>query len=80
MLVLAARFSQPLNIPTSAFSLLWALPICLSIAAVYKAIKLETVQPALFVREMLLLFVTIVGFLLVVAIVLLSVAWLAGQL
>ena len=76
---LAELFSQPLYVPTSALSLLWALPICLSIAVVYKAIKMETIRPKIFVREVLLLFVTIIGFLSIVAAGLLGVACLAGQ-
>jgi len=77
--ILAELFSQPLYVPTSALSLLWALPICLSIAVVYKAIKMETIRPKIFVREVLLLFVTIIGFLSIVAAGLLGVACLAGQ-
>ena len=65
--------------PTSALSLLWALPICLSIAVVYKAIKMETIRPKIFVREVLLLFITIIGFLSIVAAGLLGIACLAGQ-
>jgi hypothetical protein len=77
--ILAELFSQPLYVPTSALSLLWALPICLSIAVVYKAIKMETIRPKIFMREVLLLFVTIIGFLSIVAAGLLGVACLAGQ-
>ena len=46
---------------------------------VYKAIKLETMRPWIFVREVLLLFVTIIGFLSVVAVGLLGISCLAGQ-
>ncbi|MCK5270503.1 MAG: hypothetical protein KAJ46_06950 [Sedimentisphaerales bacterium] len=77
--ILAELFSQPLYVPTNTLSLLWALPICLSIAVVYKAIKMETMRPKIFVREVLLLFVTIIGFLSVVAVGLLGVACIAGQ-
>jgi hypothetical protein len=77
--ILAELLSQPLYVPTKALSLLWALPICLSIAVVYKAIKMETMRPRIFVREVLLLFVTIVGFLSIVAAGLLGAACLAGQ-
>ena len=77
--ILAELFSQPLYVPTSALSLLWALPICLSIAVVYKAIKMETIRPKIFVREVLLLFITIIGFLSIVAVGLLGIACLAGQ-
>ena len=78
--LLAQVFSRPLEIPTEAISLLWALPICLSIALVYKAIKLEPFKTAVFVREVLLLFGTIVGFLVLVALGLLAIAKLAVAL
>ena len=64
---LAQLFTQPTYLPTHIFTQLWVLPICLSIALVYKAIKLEDFRPVLFVREVFLLFVTIVGFLIFVA-------------
>jgi len=80
LFILGQLFSQPLDIPTSALSFLWTLPICLSIALVYKALKLETIELRMFVREVALLFSTIVGFLILVAIVLLGIAHLAGQL
>ena len=74
----AQFFYQPMRIPTEAVSLLWVIPICLSIAVVYKAIKIETFTPALLIREVAFLFVTIIGFLLVVALCLLGIVWLAG--
>lgn len=64
-------FTEPLPVPTRPISLLWALPICLSIALVYKAIKLENFRVRLYLREVLLLFITIIGFLIAVAVVLL---------
>lgn len=76
LLLLAHIFSQPLEIPTRAISLLWALPICLTIALVYKALKLETFRFSTFLREVVLLFLTIIGFLVLVAIVLVIIAYL----
>lgn len=74
LLMLGQIFSQPLDIPTKAISLLLALPICLNIALVYKALKLETFKLSTFIREVFLLFCTIIGFLMVVAIALLIIA------
>ncbi|MFC1783381.1 hypothetical protein ACFL02_07320 [Planctomycetota bacterium] len=71
---LAQLFTQPTYLPTHFITQLWVLPICLSIALVYKAIKLEPFKPSLFVREVLLLFVTIVGFLILVAVCLYVIA------
>ena len=77
-MMIAAFLAQPLRVPSDITSLLWALPISLSIALVYKAIKVVNFKPLLFLREVALLFATIVGFLVVVAIVLLGVTRLAG--
>jgi len=65
--LLALWFARPLEIPTTPVSLLWALPISLSIAVVYKALKLPEFRTRLFLREVALLFATIVGFLALVA-------------
>ena len=75
--MLAKLFTQPSYIPTDITSLLWAIPICLSIAVVYKAIKIEHFEPGYFAREVSLLFVTIIGFLIVVAVALWTIARLA---
>ena len=75
--ILAELFTQPSYIPTDITSLLWAIPICLSIAVVYKAIKIEHFAPAYFAREVSLLFVTITSFLIIVAVVLWTIAHLA---
>jgi hypothetical protein len=69
-LAVTRLFTTPAYIPTDITSLLWALPICLSIAVVYKAIKLEQFTTGYFAREVSLLFITIIGFLVVVAMVL----------
>ena len=73
-LMLAQLFTQPTYIPTNIISLLWAIPICLSISVVYKAIKIEHFAPGYFAREVSLLFVTIICFLIVVAVVLWTIA------
>lgn len=67
VMMLGQLFRRPMDIPTESLSLLWALPICLSIALVYKAVKLNKFRPAVVVREVALLFGTIVGFLVLVA-------------
>ncbi len=74
-------FSQyPIAIPTTPASLLWALPVSLGIAAVYKAVKLEEFTWPLFVREVSLLFVTIIGALIATALCLLILARFVGLL
>lgn len=77
--LLAQLFRQPMDVPTTPLALLWSLPVCLSIALVYKAIKIRNFSPAVFTREAALLFVTIVVFLSLVALVLLGIAYLAQR-
>jgi hypothetical protein len=72
--MLAQLFTEPMYLPTTWVSLLWVLPICLSVSLVYKAIKIEEFRPGLFVREVLFLFGTIFVFLVVIAVVLLVIA------
>ena len=75
--ILAQLFRQPMYLPTNIVSLLWTLPICLSIALVYKTLKLQVLTVRLFVREVALLFITLLGFLTLGALLLLALAWLA---
>jgi len=76
----AQIFAKPLYVPTSARSLLWALPVCVGIAVVYKAVKLDDLRPARFVREVMLLAMTIIGVLIFAALTLLVIAILARHL
>ena len=78
--LLGQLFSQPMYVPTKAISLLWALPICFSIAIVYKSVKIEEFKAGLFIREVLLLFITIIGFLIMVSLILLAIAKMAHQI
>ena len=71
-----ANLSMPINVPTSPVGMLWALPISLMIAVVYKAVKLETFTPAKYAREVALLFATIVGFLAAAAVGLILIDYL----
>ena len=75
--ILAQLFRQPMHLPTDVASLLWALPICLSIALVYKALKMKTITPYLFIREVILLFATLIGFLVAGALALVVIAYIA---
>ena len=75
-LTLLAIFQTPMYIPTRPAAILWLLPLALTIALVYKAIKLEPFRPETFVREVLLLFATMVGFLVLIAGILLAISQL----
>jgi hypothetical protein len=76
--ILGQLFSQPLHVPTRAVSLLWVVPICLSIALVYKAIKLDDLKWGYYLREVGLLFCTLIGFLAVAGVCLLAVLKIAS--
>ena len=79
--ILAGILLEPMDVPTNAASLLWALPICVGIAVVYKAVKLDDSQLAFkpFIIETALLVATIIGFLILVAVSLLIIAMLAWR-
>ncbi|MBN2063300.1 MAG: hypothetical protein JW745_00745 [Sedimentisphaerales bacterium] len=68
----------PINIATTPASLLWALPVSLGIAVVYKAVKLEKFTWPIFAREVTLLLSTIIGALILTAICLLTIAKIVG--
>ena len=79
--ILAGILLEPMDVPTNVASLLWVLPICIGIAVVYKAVKLEDSQLALkpFIIETGLLVATLIGFLIFVGVVLLIIASLAWR-
>ena len=76
---LTATFTAPENIGVSAASILWLLPLAMSIAVVYKATKLPTIKPVPFLRESVILFGSIVVFLVITAVVLLTVTWVVTE-
>ena len=59
--MLGQIFALPLKVPTEPIMFIWVIPISLSIALVYKSIRLEKMSLQLFLREVFLLFITIVG-------------------
>jgi len=71
-----AGFTAPEEIGTTAQSLLLLLPVVASIAIVYKATKVPRVSACNFIKESVLLFGSIVIFMVITALVLSAVAWL----
>ncbi len=65
-----ASFTSPIEIGCEPESLLWLLPLVLSIAIVYKATKLKEVSLYKYTREVVLLFGSIMGFMILAAVVL----------
>lgn len=49
--IIIASFRSPEVVGTTVLSLLWLLPLALSVAVVYKATKLEKITAANFVKE-----------------------------
>ena len=80
MLALAAdimaQFRVPEEIGTNPRSLLLLLPLLVGIAVVYKATKVPKVSFGSFIKESVLLFASILVFMVITALVLAAVAWL----
>ena len=68
-----AGFTSPVYIGTTAKALLLALPLIAVISTVYKAIKVEEIKFASFLRESILLFGSIVAFMIITAIVIFAI-------
>ncbi len=69
-----AGFTAPEEIGTTAQSLLLLLPVVAAIAIVYKATKVPRVSAGNFIKESVLLFGSIVIFMVITALVLSAVA------
>ena len=76
---LLATFLYPEKISTTPLSMLWVLPLVASIAIVYKATKVDTIELKPFAKETFVLFGSIVVFLGVAAIVLCLIAWFVND-
>jgi len=74
--LIIANFTVPERIGVNPGSMLWLLPLAMSIAVVYKATKVPKVTAANFLKESVVLFGSIVVFMFVTAVALLALAWL----
>lgn len=70
-----ADFTAPEAIGTNPKSLLLLLPVVAAIAVVYKATKVPTISAGNFLKESIVLFLSIIVFMAVTALVLSGVAW-----
>lgn len=77
--LLLANFTVPEEIGVNPQSMLWLLPLVAAIAVVYKATKVSKIKAGSFIRETVLLFGSIVVFMVVTALVLYAVAWLITE-
>jgi len=75
-LMILASFTTPERIGVTPLSMLWLLPLALSISVVYKATKVTKVRAMNFIKESVVLFGSIVVFMFITAVVLLAFAWL----
>ena len=73
---LMASFTAPVSIGTNPQALLLLIPLVASISIVYKATKVSQIKAKTFITESVLLFGSIMGFVLATALVLCVVAWL----
>ena len=67
---LLASFTVPYEVCNDATSLLWLLPLLAAVAIVYKTLKLPAVTVEKFIREVVILFGTILLFMALIAIAL----------
>jgi hypothetical protein len=74
--MILADFTTPERIGVTPLSMFWLLPLALSIAVVYKATKVREVRAVNFIKESVILFGSIVVFMLITAVVLFGIAWL----
>lgn len=73
--LLLANFTVPETIGVNPLSMLWLLPLVASIAIVYKATKVPKITVLNFLKETVLLFGSIVIFMIITALVLCASAW-----
>jgi hypothetical protein len=71
-----ASFTQPENIATAPAFMLWMFPLLAAIAIIYKATKLRAILWKIFVRETVVLFGVLSGFMVLAVVVLNMLVWL----
>jgi hypothetical protein len=71
-----ATFTTPENFGPNPQSMLWLLPLVAAIAIIYKATKLPSIKAGNFMKETLILFGSIIVFIIIAALALHAFAWL----
>ncbi len=74
-----ANFTVPEKIGVSPQSMLWLLPLVAAISIVYKVTKMPKIKAAGFLKEVAILFGSIVVFMVITAVVLCALAWLITE-
>lgn len=73
---LLASFTYPENIATAPAFMVWMFPLLAAIAVIYKTTKLRAILWKVFVRETVILFGVLSGFMILAVIVLNLLVWL----
>ncbi len=74
--LIIATFTTPEKIGTNPQAMLWLLPLAASISVAYKAMKMPTISVSSFLKETVILFGSIVAFVIIAALILYALAWL----
>ena len=72
-------FTTPMRIGTDPLSMLWLLPLVVSIAVVYKSTKVYHIKPWPFAKESAVLLGSIIVFILVAAAILYGITWIVTE-
>jgi len=71
-----ATFTVPEKFGASPQSMLWLLPLVAAIAIIYKATKVPAIKAGSFIKEVMILFGSIIVFIIIAALTLHAFAWL----
>ena len=74
-----AGFTVPEKINVNPQSMLWLIPLVAAIAIVYKTTKMPKIKNINFIKEVVILFGSIVVFMSVIAVALCLLAWLITE-
>jgi hypothetical protein len=74
-ILVIATFTAPEHIRANPQAMMWLLPLTAAITIVYKATKLPTITAGAFLKEAAILFGSIVGFIIITALVLYALVW-----
>jgi hypothetical protein len=74
--LIIATFTAPEQIHPNPQAMLWLLPLTAAIALVYKATKMPTITTGAFLKEVVILFGSIVAFIIITALCLYALVWL----
>ena len=79
VLFIMATFTEPEKFGPTPQSMLWLLPLVAAIAIIYKATKVPKITAANFIKEVTILFGSIIVFIVIAALGLYTVAWLITE-